>query len=55
MIRNFVIVELTDQDLSCTECGLMNAFKYMVEDTETGGRWFGSNDRTDCEDYINNF
>ena len=54
MTRNFIIVEISDEDIDNTDCGLMNAFKYMVEDVDTGGRWFGSNDRVVCEDYINN-
>ena len=54
MRDNFIIVELSDQDIDDTECGLMNAFKYMVENVETGARWFGSNSRAECEAYLDN-
>jgi hypothetical protein len=54
MTRSFIIVEIPDEEINNTECGLMTAFKYMVENTETGGRWFGSNDRAECQAYIDN-
>lgn len=54
MIPNLVIVEVQDSEITNDPCGLMTAFKYMVEDSNTGARWFGSNDRVECENYINN-
>lgn len=54
MTPNFIIVEVTDSEITNDPCGLMTAFKYMVEDSNTGARWFGSNSRTECEEYINN-
>ena len=43
-----VIVEIPDNKVGQD---LMTAFKYMVQ-VENGGVWFGSNDRTECENYI---
>lgn len=54
MTSKFVIIEIPDEEIDNTECGLMTAFKYMVENTETGERWFGSNNRTKCQTYIDN-
>jgi hypothetical protein len=54
MISNFIIVEVIDSEITNDPCGLMTAFKYMVEDSSTGARWFGSNSRIECEEYISN-
>jgi len=54
MIIDLKIVELSDEEVNtCNDC-LQVAFKYMVEDNITNGRWFGSNLKSECELYITN-
>lgn len=49
----FRIVTVTqeERDALGEDC-LICAFDYMVEHIETQGRWFGSNDYSECEEYI---
>jgi hypothetical protein len=55
MIPIFIIVEIPESEIEeCPNC-LMNCFKYMVQDEENMSRWFGSNIRQDCVDYIENY
>jgi len=55
MIPIFIIVEIPESEIEeCPNC-LMNCFKYMVQDEENMSRWFGSNTRQDCVDYIENY
>jgi hypothetical protein len=46
---NFNIIEIPEESIGADT---MSAFKYMVEETSSGSRWFGSNSYTDCENYI---
>lgn len=51
-MNRFIIIEIDDAEIgSC----VLTAFKYMVEDTETGSKWYGSNSYQDCIDYIQNY
>ena len=55
MIPVFIIVEIPDSEIEkCTDC-LMHSFKYMVQDEENTSRWFGSNIKQECIDYIENY
>jgi hypothetical protein len=55
MIPTFIIVEIPEGEIdTCSDC-LMHSFKYMVQDEENMSRWFGSNIRQDCVDYIANY
>ena len=55
MPLTFIIVEIPDSEINtCPDC-LMHSFKYMVQDQENGSRWFGSNVRQDCTNYIENY
>ena len=55
MIPIFIIVEIPDSEIEkCPNC-LMHCFKYMVQDEENMSRWFGSNNRQGCVDYIENY
>jgi|TARA_B110000908_G_scaffold133917_1_gene158133 hypothetical protein len=55
MIPVFIIVEIPDSEIEkCTDC-LMHSFKYMVQDEENTNRWFGSNIKQECIDYIENY
>ena len=55
MIPTFIIVEIPEGEIdTCPDC-LMHSFKYMVQDEENMSRWFGSNIRQDCVDYIANY
>ena len=54
-MSNFRIITISQQERE--EAGddcLLCDFDYMVEHIETGGRWFGSNIYSECEDYIAN-
>lgn len=50
-MTRFTIVEIDEPQIG--SCVIM-AFRYMVEDVETGARWFGSNSYQECLDYIQN-
>ena len=55
MIPIFIIVEIPDSEIEkCPDC-LMHSFKYMVQDEENMSRWFGSNNRQECVNYIENY
>ncbi|MDA9262853.1 hypothetical protein N9P49_00225 [bacterium] len=51
MIIKFRIIEIENPDENCMDC-LQTAHRFMVEEIETGARWFGSSSRSECEDYI---
>jgi hypothetical protein len=46
---NFNIIEIPEDSIGGDA---MSAFKYMVEETSSGSRWFGASSYTDCENYI---
>lgn len=46
-----IIVEIPEEQIGLD---LMTAFKYMVQ-TEEGGSWFGSSDKKECEQYIDDY
>jgi|TARA_R110002096_G_C14543897_1_gene718676 hypothetical protein len=51
----FIIVEIPDNEIEkCPDC-LMNCFKYMVQDKENMGKWFGSDIKQECINYIKNY
>jgi hypothetical protein len=52
MNADLYIVELTENEIQTGGDCILVAFKYMVEDRNTGGRWFGSNNKEECEEYI---
>ena len=55
MIPTFTIIEIPDNEIeNCPDC-LMNGFKYMVQDRENNNRWFGSNTKQECIEYIANY
>ena len=33
---------------------ILNEFKYMVEEEQSGARWFGANTYEECENWIKN-
>jgi hypothetical protein len=49
----FKIVTIPENEINNTDpdC-ILNAFPYMVEDTDTNCRWFGAQTIEECEEYI---
>ena len=45
----FNIIEIPEESIGADA---MSAFKYMVEETSSESRWFGSNSYIECENYI---
>jgi hypothetical protein len=51
---NFNIVTIPENEINNVDSDcILNAFPYMVEDVDTGCRWFGAQTIKECEEYIN--
>ena len=48
----FRIIEIEPDKIG--DC-ILNAFKYMVEEEQSGMCWFGSNIYEECENWIKNY
>jgi hypothetical protein len=48
----FTIIEIPENEIGSN---ILDAYKYMVVDTENQTRWFGSNVYQECVDYIGNY
>lgn len=51
-MSRFKIITIDDTEVG--NC-IVTAFKYMVQDVDSGANWFGSNNYTDCEEYIKKY
>jgi hypothetical protein len=51
-MANFIIIEVPEDEIGTD---ILHSNKYMVQDEENMSRWFGSNLKQDCVEYIENY